>query len=448
MRRLGPVLAAVALAIAGCAPATESSAEPTPRVTPTGASPVAPATSTSTATIPPVIDSADAAPNCPSPASETTRPVPTALSNAVATQLADPRWAAVEATVSVWIDGYGEVASLDSKRALLPASNQKLWTAVGAHLLVEPSHRFTTRVLITDDTDLVLVAGGDPTLSTSGANSLDALAAQVLDAGAAVVRDVIVDAGRYERRVHLPGWQAWQMPTYVGPMSALLVDANRYRTDRPFLLAPAIGGGERFVERLRMSGVAVEGTVRLGSDAGREVAQVTSPPVGELLTRMLTHSDNMIAESLVREIGVLVAGDGSTSAGIAAIGSAVGRLCLDLTGTSGDGSGLSRDNRRSAAEWVALLRAVRSEPWFGDLLAELAIAGETGTLRDRLRDPATAGVVRAKTGSIIGGRALSGYGLTQGGRLIVFSMIVNGEESGPARSAIDELLVTIARDDS
>lgn len=372
------------------------------------------------------------------------------MSAVIEAELDDPRWAAVDASLSIWVEGYGEVAALEPDARLLPASNQKLLTAIGTHLLLDPDLRFVTEVLVEPDGDLVIVAGGDPTLADRGSHSLDALARTVTESGVGQVGDVVVDAERYERRPNLPGWQAWQMPTYVGPLSALMVDDNRFRTDRGYLLDPTAGNGARFADHLVANGVTITGVVRQGT-AGADatvLATTSSAPVRDLLGSMLTASHNVTAESLVREIGVSAADEGSTAAGLAAIDAALATYCLDLKGSSGDGSGLSRDNLRSAREWRRLLQVVRAEPWFGDFVGELAVAGRTGTLARRLTDPATAGNVVAKTGSIIGGRALSGYATTAGGRAVVFSMVVNGDRSGDAVGAIDTLISAVVADES
>jgi D-alanyl-D-alanine carboxypeptidase/D-alanyl-D-alanine-endopeptidase (penicillin-binding protein 4) len=65
-------------------------------------------------------------------------------------------------------------------------------------------------------------------------------------------------------------------------------------------------------------------------------------------------------------------------------------------------------------------------------------------LAGRLTNPATIGNVRAKTGSIIPGRALSGYFTTAGGRSSAFSVVVNGDRLGSAQGAIDALVATVA----
>ena len=83
------------------------------------------------------------------------------------------------ASVSVWIDGLGEVLTRDPDVALAPASNQKLLTAMGALAVLGPDARLVTEVRLAPSGDLVIVPGGDPTLASTGPHSLAELAAQV-----------------------------------------------------------------------------------------------------------------------------------------------------------------------------------------------------------------------------------------------------------------------------
>jgi D-alanyl-D-alanine carboxypeptidase/D-alanyl-D-alanine-endopeptidase (penicillin-binding protein 4) len=159
---------------------------------------------------------------------------------------------------------------------------------------------------------------------------------------------------------------------------------------------------------------------------------------------MLMQSDNVIAESLVKEIEAVQGRTGTTAGGLLAIREALAALCIPVAGVDADGSGLSRRNARSAREWRELLDSARRAPWGEALVASLPLAGRSGTLAGRLTGPATIGNVRAKTGSIIPGRALSGYLTTVGGRTATFSVVVNGDRVGSAQSAIDALVATVA----
>ena len=101
------------------------------------------------------------------------------------------------------------------------------------------------------------------------------------------------------------------MPAYVGPLSALTVDDNRGPSDAAFLAEPALGHGETFRDLLGTVGVRVVGSVtrRTAPQGAVPVAGLGSPPLGELLARMLQSSDNEVAESLARGAGAELSGD-------------------------------------------------------------------------------------------------------------------------------------------
>ena len=352
--------------------------------------------------------------------------------------------------VSVWIDGYGEIARQPDV-PLLPASNQKLFTAMGALAVLGPDARLTTEVRATPDGGLVIAGGGDPTITGGGPHSLDALAAQVRAAGVTqVAGPLLVDESRHDAARRAAGWQDWQVPAYAGPLSALMVDRNRYRGDPAFLADPALANAERFRAALGAHGVGVAGPTGHGSappDAP-VVASLTSAPMVTLVNATLMRSDNMAAEQLLKEVGRAGAGEGSTAAGAAATRAALAPLCVPIAGVDDDGSGLSRANGRSAREWRVLLQGARSQPWAPLLVNAMPLAGRTGTLAGRFHGTAAEGNVRAKTGTIIGGIALSGYGTTLGGRPFVFSVIANGPASNGGQGALDALVAAVAADAS
>jgi D-alanyl-D-alanine carboxypeptidase/D-alanyl-D-alanine-endopeptidase (penicillin-binding protein 4) len=68
----------------------------------------------------------------------------------------------------------------------------------------------------------------------------------------------------------------------------------------------------------------------------------------------------------------------------------------------------------------------RSEPEYKSLYAALPIAGVNGTLFDRMRSGPAHHRCRAKTGTLNGVSALSGYCRSHGGHLIAFSILMNG----------------------
>jgi D-alanyl-D-alanine carboxypeptidase/D-alanyl-D-alanine-endopeptidase (penicillin-binding protein 4) len=378
---------------------------------------------------------------------------PATWASTIAARLADPRIAGADFSISVWVEGFGEVVTRAPDRLLMPASNQKLWTAAGVHLSLPPDFTFRTSLLTTGTQregslsgDLHVVGGGDPTLTTSGPHSLDALAAEVKRRGInRIAGRVVIDETRYETVRTPGGWEPWQLE-FVGPLSAFMVDWNNIRKEPEFMNDPTRHNAQRFVERLAKAGVEVDGGVAVAPVAAgaTPLFSVDSWALPKLMNHMLSESDNMMAESFVREIGRRHSGVGSTPAGLAAIDEAITTaLCLPREGKNDDGSGVSHYSVHSARYWRHLLELARAQPWGAQFESELAVSGKTGTMASRLNSPTMTGRVHAKTGTVRGGRALSGYATTVGGRAVVFSIIGNGDDKLLTTKVMDELVETI-----
>jgi D-alanyl-D-alanine carboxypeptidase/D-alanyl-D-alanine-endopeptidase (penicillin-binding protein 4) len=103
-----------------------------------------------------------------------------------------------------------------------------------------------------------------------------------------------------------------------------------------------------------------------------------------------------------------------------------------------DGSGLSRRDLVTPRAVVALLKYAKEQPWFETYSASLPVAGEDGSLEDRMKSTAAAGKIHAKTGSLEHVRTRSGYAETPSGRRLIFSFLSNNM-SGKNHEATDAL---------
>ena len=110
-----------------------------------------------------------------------------------------------------------------------------------------------------------------------------------------------------------------------------------------------------------------------------------------------------------------------------------------------DGSGLSRRNIATPRALVDTLRIMYSAPNRDIFFASLPTAGISGTLRNRMKRSSARGMVHAKTGTLRGVRALSGYLDHREYGTLIFSIIANApNQSGKALvRAIDEMIITI-----
>ena len=313
--------------------------------------------------------------------------------------------------------------------ALRPASNEKLAVTYAALTALGPAFRIETDVLGEGSQDgttwtgnLVLKGYGDPMLSSA---DLASLARQVRAVGITRVEgEVIGDETWFDRRRTAPGWKASFYLTQSPPLSALIVD--RGRVGRFATRNPALSAAQLFVKALGRAGVRVAGTATLGKAGARGVnlASVDSPTLDAMVHFMDEASDNFTAEMLTKELGAVQLGQGTTAAGVRVVYGQLAAAGVPLGGVRlADGSGLSLLDRLTPAALVALLRVMWSDPTMEpELLAGLPVAGRTGTLHDRMRGTAAAGVVRAKTGTTDNSTALSGFVRSR----YVFAVIVNG----------------------
>ncbi|HEV7863308.1 MAG TPA: D-alanyl-D-alanine carboxypeptidase, partial [Acidimicrobiia bacterium] len=275
----------------------------------TPAPPASPVTPAAAPDVPSALAPAPAAP----PAGPAPPPAAAALASLIDSRLADPRLAGTTVGLSVWADGLGEVAARNADIPLTPASNQKLFTAMGVLSLLPQTDTLVTEVRVTGAQeghavagDLFLVGGGDPTLHAKGPHSLDDLAAAVKARGIDEIRGALIgDETRYDGVRSAPGWLPQHVPVFIGPLSALVVDHNQVRPDPAYAANPLPGNLPYFRAALLRAGVRVDGPNVAGAApaASAVLAGLPSPPIGDLVGEMLNQSDNLIAELLVKEVG-------------------------------------------------------------------------------------------------------------------------------------------------
>lgn len=185
--------------------------------------------------------------------------------------------------------------------------------------------------------------------------------------------------------------------------------------------------GHAFVGGLAARGIEITGGFRRERDVirGRPVATLRSS-LASTLAPILGDSNNSVADQLFLATGLAEFGSGRREEGQKAVVRALQELGVSGTGyTQVDGSGLSRDDRATAEQFTALIRAVMAREGAGAFRAALPIAGKTHKLAKRMRGTAAEGRVRAKTGWINGASSLSGLVECESGRTLVFSILVH-----------------------
>jgi serine-type D-Ala-D-Ala carboxypeptidase/endopeptidase (penicillin-binding protein 4) len=349
------------------------------------------------------------------------------------------------------VEADGEVvAEHNPTTPLIPASNMKLVTAAVALEVIGRDHRFVTKLFGQVDAtgtkvgDLYVVGGGDPLLSTPkyrdaliasrpGSTTpftpLESLADQLKTSGITnVTGAVYADDSRYDPSDY--GLATWP-PGVVSPVGALVANDSRSNYNLAagaFASQPATWAAEQATAMLRQVGIVVAaGSARHGTpppDAGlTELAHVESAPLVDIVADMLTWSDNDTAEMLLREIAVTKGKPGTSVGGAEAVREVLASWGVPLDGVrEADGSGLDRSNTFTCRAFANVLDHVGAT---GDLARGLPRPGKPGTLLDRLDVSQVHDALAAKTGTLSGVRALSGFATMADGHVVTFSMIVN-----------------------
>lgn len=411
--------------------------------------------------------SAQAEPLPPVPAPSVGIPLPVVGSKAPAPTAAGvttalgalARSKALGSSSIVIVDPATETTLLDRRGAqpLIPASTQKLFTAVAALEALGPSTRLAT-VAYRDGQRIYIRGGGDPTLrrgkstdpESGGASSLRELAKKIsLSLGTDTTVRLVFDDSLFTGPRLGPGWKrGFPQAGVAAPVSALIVDGGRVRPGaRSRVSDPAREAARVLAGYLRGFGITVK-SVRSGITPGgaEELARVESAPVSAIVQDMLTDSENDYAESLGHLVGEAVLGEGSFTGGARATEKIIGEAGVDLAGVQlADASGLSPRNRVTTTALTEVLTVIArgAEPTWAPVAAGLPVAGITGTLADRFDTRATKGgrgSIFAKTGTLTGVGSLAGWVIDRDQRLLVFAIVGNDLRGGlRARDTMDRI---------
>lgn len=363
-------------------------------------------------------------------------------------------YAVNSSTGQILIDDRGEQANA-------PASVMKLLTASAALATLGPDHRIPTRVYQgATPGEIVLVGGGDPTLSSlapgipsyyAGATAfLGDLAEQVKTARSkdpalkdAPITSVTVDESLFDGDWH----ENWHVEDRTGGaislVSALQVNGDRQDPKAKYSPrgeTPALTAGQAFADKLGIPPTAVKENGKLPEGAA-QLGEVLSEPVSALVGYMLRDSDNTIAEALARLTAIKRGTGNSFTAIHPAIKQSLKDLGLDVEDmTITDGSGLSGKTRVRPRLVVELLQVITSgidhqQP----ILDALPANGGSGTLQQRMTD-LPLGSVRAKTGTLNEVLGLAGYLHGEKGTEITFAYFVVGNPTSKTnQDALDAI---------
>ncbi|RBP78821.1 D-alanyl-D-alanine carboxypeptidase/D-alanyl-D-alanine-endopeptidase (penicillin-binding protein 4) [Shewanella putrefaciens] len=376
------------------------------------------------------------------------------------------------------------IYSQQAETLFIPASTQKLLTAVSAVAQLGPDFRYVTQLWTDAPIRKGHIAGsaylrfsGDPTLTQA---DLKAIFANLVKQGINRIDGHLYLLGDKQEQMQAPGW-VWDDLgiCFAAPVSSYIINQNCVygqfspsSTSKPSQVSLRAGsygvkisndavfdqkasrefcqldmvrlgqnnyhlrgcypGGEAIPLAIAISDpfkfaqdnltsllkgeMSLAGKVQLGISLPQKaklIASHSSAPLPELLETMLLKSDNLIADSLFKQLGKsYFKTQGSFTNGAAAMQRILTNLGIDLSNANiVDGSGLSRYNLLNAKQLAAVLALIHQDSRFSPLITSLPQAGISGTLRYRMgyNKPPLKQQIFAKTGSMQGVSNLAGF---------------------------------------
>jgi D-alanyl-D-alanine carboxypeptidase/D-alanyl-D-alanine-endopeptidase (penicillin-binding protein 4) len=185
-----------------------------------------------------------------------------------------------------------------------------------------------------------------------------------------------------------------------------------------------------FAGLMKERGIRVRGKYLEGELPDKGIDQLVrhrSESLSQILASTNKHSNNFMAEQVLKAIGAEVEGEGSTEAGIRVVQAYLSELGIpEGEYALVNGSGLSREILIRPTHINAVLVDMMSDPQVGhEFLSSLAIGGRDGTLWARFREDDQVGKLRGKTGTLNGVHCLAGYVEAADGTLFAFTFLVN-----------------------
>ncbi|MBB6329421.1 D-alanyl-D-alanine carboxypeptidase/D-alanyl-D-alanine-endopeptidase (penicillin-binding protein 4) [Chryseobacterium sediminis] len=374
------------------------------------------------------------------------------------------------------------ISSYNENTPLVPASTTKLLTTETALNLLGENYRWMTQLEYSGTIDengvlngnLYVIGSGDPSLGTNkaGASSYrdiisDFIGGVSREGIKKVNGDIIIQTALFKGNISvLPENVVWlennnyYLPAgstrdinpaneklivkkgsfstdkkffYVSPYNHQMVYADKYEgngilttklPDAPAYLANS------FRTTLVKSGIPVTGKVSPKmTDAAPEgrkmLSAYKSPTLGDIIYYTNQHSDNSLAEALLRTVGYQKMGDQTSESGRIVVTGHLKDTGFDMIGLNYmDGSGLSRSNNVTPISQVKFLTSLMDQKYYRSYLTSLPIGGQSGTLK-RMFIGEGNGQVFAKTGTLNKVKTLAGYLKTNSGKTLVFSLMVN-----------------------
>lgn len=367
--------------------------------------------------------------------------------------------------------------SRNAGKLFMPASNMKIITSAAALALLGADYTYKTTFLTNGeardsllDGDLLVIGRGDPTVSDNmrgvATTVMDALADSIRAHGIRQISGSLARIGNaFPDSAHGFGWEWDDLGEYyaAGVDELIFNEGMAPTTLRPppdsardsLYSGPAKDPGTGYLNALHDALVRKHISVETGvvdsimSTPFKMDTLFTfvSLPMRNILPALMKPSQNQIAEILLKTIGLVRGGMGTSDSARKIVGAQLLAWGAQPDGfVIRDGSGLSRHDLVSPETLVKVLDKIQQDTAFAVYYNAMPIAGVDGTLQDRMKGTPAEGNVHAKTGSIDMARSLSGYVTTADGERLIFSILANNwtTPSSAVTSVGDQISAALA----
>ncbi len=310
-------------------------------------------------------------------------------------------------SISLLDDKGRQLLNINGEKAMIPASNMKLFTT--AYLLdkISPDNTLETTLSIANDGSYHLNGEGDPDLNKDKLDRIVKSIYRNIESNDTTKTTYKLYINNTNKENYWPAtWSSADKLEYYGaPITKLAVNSNAspyaltYPTDNVVLTIKSILD----VNKPKIS--IIKSNQNINNKYAKVIHKENSSSFLALLSLANSESHNYTSEVLLRT----AANNWSNNLATLALSNWISDKQIPMKGIYiSDGSGLSRKNLLTTNSLTTLLFRMSKHPRFNYYKSSMAVAGIRGTLSDIEFDSYNSSIFWGKTGTLNGVRSISG----------------------------------------
>lgn len=343
------------------------------------------------------------------------------------------------------------IISLNHTHAMIPASNNKLFTTAAALSLMGGNYPLSTKILSDDEDFKDGILNGNIYIKGYGNSNfteenLESMVLELKEKGIKkITGNIIGDDTFFDEIYSRDDWIGDEISSVkLPPVSAIVIDRNvhvvykkrgkRMRRYISYIQDPPQYAAELLKENLQKSGIeAVLNAKKGAAPINAYTLAESTITLKELIKLINKSSDNFLAECLFKTLGAISSGlQGNSFYSTQAVLNFIEENGIYSDNTSVvDGSGISRFNQITVGAVTGLLEKMYFDLVnYEDYYNSFSIAGVDGTLAHRMIGTAAENNFHGKTGTLEGVISLAGYLTTKKGDDLIVSIFFEFSKNG------------------